>query len=118
MQILMCPPDTCLATGGCTGSRVIEKQPVVCGIDTMNADIGTTYTLRYVVYNSAGMKATVQRVISVVSPCVSGQYLCGNACSGVSHGGPFLVCAPTWPAPTIYAMVNPKAGHPCRSTAP
>ena len=94
MQILMCPPDTCFATGGCTGSRIIDKQPVVCGIDTRNADVGTTYALRYVVYNSAGMKATVQRVISVVSPCDSGQYLCGNTCSGVSQEGPFLACVP------------------------
>ena len=80
----MCPPDTCLSTGGCIGSRVTDKQPVACGIDTVNADIGTTYTLCYVVYNSAGMEATVQRIITVVSPCDSGQYLCGSTCSAVS----------------------------------
>ena len=100
----MCPPDTCFATGGCTGSRVIDKQPVVCGIDTVNADVGTTYALQYVAYNSAGMKATVQRVISVVSPCDSGQYLCGNTCSGVSQEGPFLACVPLL-ACTIYALL-------------
>ena len=83
-QVLMCPPDTCLATGGCIGSRVTDKQPVACGVDTVNANIGTTYTLRYVVYNSAGMEATVQRIITVVSPCDSGQYLCGSTCSAVS----------------------------------
>jgi len=44
----MCPPDDCLSTG-CAGSLVSDKQPVACGIDTLNADIGTTYTLTYVV---------------------------------------------------------------------
>ena len=90
----MCPPDTCLATGGCIGSRVIDKQPVVCGIDTVNADIGTTYTLRYAVYNSAGAKATVQRVILVVNPCENGQYLCGSTCSAVSTAHSTCVGAP------------------------
>ena len=79
----MCPPDGCLATG-CVGSRIADKQPVACGVDTVNADIGTTYTVTYVVYNSAGMEATAQRVISVISPCDSGQYLCGSTCSAVS----------------------------------
>ena len=83
----MCPPDGCLATG-CVGSRIADKQPVACGIDTTNADIGTTYTLSYVVYNSAGMEATAQRVISVISPCDSGQYLCGSTCSAVSGVSP------------------------------
>ena len=134
MQVLMCPPDTCLATGGgCDGSRIIDKQPVVCGVDTVNADVGTTYTLRYAVYNSAGMKATVERIISVVSPCDSGQFLCGTTCSGVSQGGPFLGCAlsslhlsqralalpwfsksvlrtPSWPTPTRHALISPLPG--------
>ena len=82
----MCPPDGCLATG-CVGSRIADKQPVACGVDTVNADIGTTYTLTYVVYNSAGMEATAQRVISVISPCDSGKYLCGSTCSAVSTAG-------------------------------
>ena len=82
----MCPPDGCLATG-CVGSRIADKQPVACGVDTVNADIGTTYTVTYVVYNSAGMEATAQRVISVISPCDSGQYLCGSTCSAVSTAG-------------------------------
>ena len=44
----MCPPDGCLATG-CVGSLVSDKQPVACGIDTVNADVGQTYTLTYAV---------------------------------------------------------------------
>ena len=47
-QVLMCPSDGCLATG-CVGSLVTDKQPVACGIDTVNADIGQTYTLTFVV---------------------------------------------------------------------
>ena len=68
---------------GCIGSRVTDKQPIACSIDTITADVGTTFTLVYKVYNSAGLEATVQRVISVISPCDSGQYLCGDTCSSV-----------------------------------
>lgn len=82
----MCPPDNCLVTG-CIGSRVSDKQPIACGIDTTNADVGTTYTLTYAVYNSAGLKAVAQRVISVVSPCSRGQFLCGGVCRAVRREG-------------------------------
>ncbi len=86
----MCPPDGCLATG-CIGSRVSDKQPVACGVDTTLADVGTTFTLRYVVYNSAGQEATVQRVISVISPCATGQFLCGEICSAVGPLGSWIL---------------------------
>lgn len=78
----MCPPDNCEATG-CVGHRVIDKQPVACGVETTLADVGTTYALTYVVYNSNGQSAKVQRTIVVTSPCVGGQYLCNAACSKV-----------------------------------
>lgn len=81
----MCPPDDCLATG-CVNHRVIDKQPLACGVDTLSSSVavGMTYALTFVVYNTAGKKASVQRVIAVVSPCKAGQVLCEGLCSNVS----------------------------------
>ena len=38
------------------------------------------------VYNSANQLATVQRVISIISPCSPEEYLCGDTCSAVGEG--------------------------------
>ena len=83
----MCPPDGCLATG-CVGSLVTDKQPVACGIDTINADIGQTYTLTFVVrvagFESAqsmekvNLPFSISLVILVISP-FSGVQFCGPA---------------------------------------
>ena len=93
----MCPLDGCFATG-CVGQRVIDKQPAACGVDTVSADVGTTYTLTFVVYNTAGLQASVQRVVTVVSPCTSSQYLCSGSCSNVGHqGGGYGLWPRLWP---------------------
>jgi hypothetical protein len=81
--ILMCPPSTCNANGGCSGDRVIVKQPSACGIDAANQDIGTTLTLSFVVFNSAGLSSTVQRVLQIVSPCNATQFYCNGECINV-----------------------------------
>ena len=61
----MCPPDGCLATG-CVGSLVTDKQPVACGIDTVNADIGQTYTLTFVVRVAGAASAqSMEKVIFI-----------------------------------------------------
>ena len=80
----MCPPDDCFSSG-CIGQRVTDKQPVACGVDTSSSSVavGTTYTLKFVVYNTAGLKASVQRVVSVVSPCSASEFLCNGICSKV-----------------------------------
>ena len=83
IQVLMCPPTGCMATG-CIGHRIADKQPIACGVDTVNADVGTVFMLPFTAYNSAGDRADAQRVITVVSPCSDGQYLCGSVCSPVN----------------------------------
>ena len=82
-RVLICPPPDCYATG-CVGHRLIDKQPIACGVDTANADIGTTYELAFVVYDSKGNAYTVTRLISVVSPCSANQFFCSGSCSNVS----------------------------------
>jgi hypothetical protein len=53
-QVLLCPPADCFGSAqGCVGHRVYEKDVLACGIDTQSADVGTTYTLTFVVYNSS-----------------------------------------------------------------
>lgn len=57
-QVLMCPSPNCMASG-CINQRLIDRQPVACGVETTLANIGTTYTLTFAVYNSAGLVAMV-----------------------------------------------------------
>ncbi len=67
----MCPPPNCTSTG-CAGNHIWEKDVPACGIDTSNATaVGTTFILAFVVYNSAGLSATTQRSITVISQCPS-----------------------------------------------
>ena len=56
-RVLMCPPSGCAASG-CVGHRFADKQPLACGVDTANADVGTTFTLNFAVYNTAGLEAS------------------------------------------------------------
>ncbi len=68
-QVLMCPTPSCISTG-CSGNHVWEKDVPACGIDTSNSTaVGTTFVLSFVVYNSAGLSASTQRSINVISPC-------------------------------------------------
>ena len=92
----MCPPDGCFASG-CVGQRVADKQPVACGVDTTwsSVAIGTTYTLNFVVYNTAGLQASVQRVVNVISPCTASEFFCNGTCSKVGPKrilNPLLYC--------------------------
>ncbi len=65
----MCPPPNCISTG-CSGHHIWEKDVSSCGIDTSNSTaVGTTFIVSFVVYNSAGLSATTQRSINVISQC-------------------------------------------------
>jgi hypothetical protein len=74
---------------------VVDKQPVACGVDTTSTSvaIGTTYTLTFVVYNTAGLQASVQRVVSVISPCKTSEFFCNGTCSKV---GPDVILNLFW----------------------
>lgn len=65
--------------GACRGAghRFIEKYDLqaLCGIDT-TAPVGTTYSLEFLVFDSALASASVYRTIVIVSPCLSTQYEC------------------------------------------
>ena len=52
-RVLMCPPVGCEASG-CVGQRFIDKQPLACGVDAVNGNIGDTFVLSFKVFNSAG----------------------------------------------------------------
>ncbi len=65
----MCPTPNCLSTG-CSGNHIWEKDISSCGIDTSNSTaVGTTFVLSFIVYNSAGLSASTQRSVNVISPC-------------------------------------------------
>jgi hypothetical protein len=66
---------------GCVGQRFVDKQPLACGVDTVNGDVGSTFTLTFSVQNSAGLTASVQRIVTIVSPCETGEHYCNGSCS-------------------------------------
>ena len=52
---------------------------ISCGIDTSNSTaIGTTFTLTFEVYDSSGLRASVSRAITVVTPCPPDAELCSD----------------------------------------
>ena len=81
-RVLMCPPVGCEASG-CVGQRIIDKQPLACGVDTVNGNVGDTFVLSFKVFNSAGLEASVQRIVTIISPCSSGQFFCSGSCTNV-----------------------------------
>lgn len=82
LQVLLCPPAGCFSRG-CVGHRFTDKQPAACGLDT-NAPIGTTFVLQFVVYDSRGLNDTVQRVVTIASPCEDpSNFICDGVCSEV-----------------------------------
>ncbi|GAX77705.1 hypothetical protein CEUSTIGMA_g5148.t1 [Chlamydomonas eustigma] len=77
-KVLLCPPANCGSTG-CSGNGLLEKSLSSCGIDTSNSStIGSVFYLNFLVYNSAGLNASVYRSITVSSPCPAGQNLCSD----------------------------------------
>lgn len=110
--ILMCPSPACSGSnGGCSGDRVIDKQPSACGIDSINHDIGTTLSLSFAVYNSAGLGSSIQRVLQIVSPCNSTQFYCMGVCSNIDCD---LLVAIVNASPTIPSSASSSltAGSP------
>lgn len=67
-QITLCPPDDCAATQ-CRDHRADRKQPSECGIDTVNATVGSSFRMHLVVFDSKGANATAERLVTVVKPC-------------------------------------------------
>ena len=71
--LLVCPPDHCLRFG-CAGHELWRKGISAC-VNTM-APVGTTFVVSYVVFNSAGVMASDERVVIVAEPCGEGEHWC------------------------------------------
>lgn len=84
-KVLACPPPTCISDQDCEGHRFVEKLDLeaLCSIDT-SADIGTVYSLRFMVYDSALVSREVFRTVQIISPCTDvgagGTCACGQVC--------------------------------------
>ena len=93
-RILMCPSSECRSSAAlCEGQRFQDKQPSDCGFDSSMAIVGSLFQLEFMVFDSNGMQISVNRTLTVTSPCSSQQYYCSNECSNVSVGpaGLFLL---------------------------
>ncbi|KAK3271972.1 hypothetical protein CYMTET_19706, partial [Cymbomonas tetramitiformis] len=82
-RVLSCPPSDCLSRG-CPGHETVYKGINGC-INTSSA-VGTVFEISFIVYDDAvpAQEASVQRHITIISPCASGEQLCADyACSNV-----------------------------------
>ncbi len=61
--VALCPPTDC-ARSQCR--EHVNKQPAACGVDTVNGDVGSTFTLRLVAFNSRGLNATTGAWVIIV----------------------------------------------------
>lgn len=102
----MCPPIGCEASG-CVGHRFIDKQPLACGVDTVNGNVGDTFLLIFKVVNSAGLDAKVQRIITIASPCSAGKFFCDGSCTNVD-------CTTLASAASISGFQTANLTHPPR----
>jgi hypothetical protein len=76
-RVLSCPPLSCMPFN-CPGHELFRKGLSGCGIDTVNAAVGSVFALTFTVSDLSFPPATseVQRRIIVVSPCGQGQTYC------------------------------------------
>jgi hypothetical protein len=76
-RILSCPPISC-APFNCPGHELFRKGLAGCGVDTVNAPVGTVFVVAFTVSDLSFPPATseVVRRILVVSPCNRGQTYC------------------------------------------
>ncbi|KXZ51178.1 hypothetical protein GPECTOR_13g665 [Gonium pectorale] len=87
-RIALCPPADCARTQ-CRAHWADRKQPSECGVDTAGGAVGSAFRLQLVVYDTKGANATAERVISVISPCATGQHYCevAPAAAAAATGG-------------------------------
>lgn len=84
-RVLLCPPPECRRLACLAGHFYAEKDITACGIDTVTAQIGTSFSLRLAVVDSQGEVAAAVRTVTVVTPCEDpGEVLCDGACSRVA----------------------------------
>ncbi|KAG2452521.1 hypothetical protein HYH02_002759 [Chlamydomonas schloesseri] len=87
-MITLCPPDDCAGTQ-CRDHRADRKQPSECGIDTVNATVGSSFRMKLVVFDSKGANATAERLVTVVKPCE----VLESYCRITRAGMPVYVCS-------------------------
>jgi hypothetical protein len=89
-RILSCPPISCMPFN-CPGHELFRKGLSGCGIDTVNAPVGTVFVLAFTVSDYSFPPATseVLRRIIVVSPCDQGQTYCPDLAKPVRPIGQF-----------------------------
>lgn len=76
-HVLSCPPAMCMLFN-CPGHETIRKGLSGCGIDTVNAPVNTEFSLQFTVsdFSNPAATVTVERLITVVSPCEQGTLYC------------------------------------------
>jgi hypothetical protein len=94
-NILSCAPDSCMAFN-CPGHESFRKGLSGCGINTVNGEVGSVLSLTFSVsdFSYPPATTTVQRLITVISPCKYGEIYC----------------------PELAQPAHPSGEHACGST--
>lgn len=79
-RVLACPPVQCLSVG-CPGHELQTKGLAGCGVDTVNAPIGTSFNITFTVFdlNRPAASASLFRLVTVATPCALGQQYCPDS---------------------------------------
>ncbi len=97
-QVLACPAASCLDRG-CPAASFRTAGISMCDIDTVDAPIGTTYSVTFLVFDDGvpALTGSVTRLVTVVSPCAEGQHQCGDGvCYNVSMLAAWLAAVSMW----------------------
>ncbi|MEW5316415.1 MAG: hypothetical protein WDW38_007790 [Sanguina aurantia] len=111
-KLLLCPPDACLYQGRNCGPHLFSQKPLsACGgINTATAEIGAVLTVQLAVRDATGLRAVAHRIVTIVTPCLTGQTLCSDGCGQVpcaSRGAlGKLMAALTPTPPSILLLPN------------
>lgn len=79
-RVLACPPADCLSYG-CPGHELQTKGLAGCGVDTVNAPVGTVFNLTFSVFdlNRPAASASLFRLVGVTSPCAQNELYCPDS---------------------------------------
>lgn len=79
-RVLACPPALCLQRG-CPGHELQGKGLAGCGVDTVNAPVGTVFNITFTVFDThrPSSSASIFRLVHVMSPCAQAQVYCPDS---------------------------------------
>lgn len=95
-QVVACPPQECLPFG-CPGHELYVKGLAGCGVDTVNAAVGTTFNITFTVFDyhhPPGFASVLRTITIAAAPCPAGQFNCPKATDTICSPIPCFLMDP------------------------